>query len=330
VIGWALVIALACGCGAARPDGASTRETMQADPRYDFLLGETRAIYRAHVHADPARVALVRAALARDARPEVRRNAIVALTAAQQAAAVPDYIAALDDAAPVVAAEASAALAVFGPARLSEPASEPALAALRAHAARLRALLGAPEETVRFDALAGLTAIADPEVPLAAVLGDASALIRRQALELAGARTLGAADVAALGAFAASDPDAELRVRAVNLVVSSAPQLAAPVVVAALARGDADRSTASLVADAGLVALVPAILAYLKANPREPYFFATLAAFGATCAAPTIAQLAHGPWSEAFAIDALAKLSGHPDWPTERLLAWASAQPPCP
>jgi len=88
-----------------------------------------------------------------------------------------------------------------------------------------------------------------------------------------------------------------------------------------------DRSTADLVADAKLVALVPAILAYLKANPKEPYFFATLAAFGATCAAKTIAHLAKGPWNEAFAMTALAKLSGHVDWPLDKLLAWANAQP---
>jgi len=71
---------------------------MHLDHRFDFLLGATRDIYRAHVKADAARVALVRAALHEDAREEVRRNAIVALTAAQDAAAVPDYIAALDQA----------------------------------------------------------------------------------------------------------------------------------------------------------------------------------------------------------------------------------------
>ncbi|HEX3479383.1 MAG TPA: HEAT repeat domain-containing protein [Kofleriaceae bacterium] len=306
---------------------------MHLDHRFDFLLGATRDIYRAHVEADAARVALVRAALHEDAREEVRRNAIVALTAAQKAAAVPDYIAALDDPAPFVASEAAAALATYGPASVSGPANEPALAALRGHAPRLRELLGAPLETARFNALSALVAIADPDTALATVLGDESALVRREALELAGVRMLGAGDVAALGAFAARDPDAQLRVLAVNLVAARAPQLALPVLAAALARGDVDRSTANLVADTQLVALVPAILAYLKANPKEPYFFATLAAFGATCAAKTIAQLANGPWNEAFAVDALAKLSGHADWPRDKLFAWANAQresgPPC-
>src|ERR1041384_7164439 len=87
------------------------------------------------------------------------------------------------------------------------------------------------------------------------------------------------------------------------------------------ARGGVDRSPAALVADTKRVALVPAILAYLKANPRDPYFFATLAAFGATCAARTIAQLANGPWNEAFAVDALAKLSGHADGPRQAVCA---------
>jgi hypothetical protein len=306
---------------------------MHPDRQFDFLLGTTQEIYRAHVEADAARVALVRAALFEDARPDVRRNAIVALTAARKAAAVPDYIAAIDDSAPSVAAEAAASLAAFGPVSLSGPANEPALAALRAHAPRLRELLGAPLETTRFNALCALVAIADQDTPLATVLGDEAGLVRREALELAGARTLGADDVAALGAFAAKDPDAQLRVMAVNLVAARAPQLALPVLAAALARGDADRSTAGLVTDAKLVALVPAILAYLKANPKEPYFFATLAAFGATSAAKTIAQLAKGPWNEAFAIDALAKLAGHDDWPTDKLFAWANAQresgPPC-
>jgi len=329
----AIVGALACACGGAPGPGPVPRKTMHSDHRFDFLLGETREIYRAHADADAARVALVRAALREDAREEVRRNAIVALTAAQEAAAVPDYIAGLDDPAPFVASEAAAALATYGPASLSGPANEPALAALRAHAARLRELLGAPLETARFNALSALVAIADPDTALATVLGDDSGLVRREALELAGVRTLGADDVEALGAFAAREPDAQLRVMAVNLVAARAPQLALPVLTAALARGDADRSTASLVADARLVALVPAILAYLKANPKEPYFFATLAAFGATCAAKTIAHLAQGPWSEAFATEALAKLSGHADWSRDQLLAWANAQresgPPC-
>lgn len=341
---WAVVIALMCGCagpGASNPGAQPMGSVhpmrpmrpMRVDHRFDFLIGETREVYRAHVDADAARVALVRVALVEDARPEVRRNAIVALTAARKAEAVPEYAAALDDRDAGVAAEAAAALAVFGPASLAGPANEPALAALRAHAARLRALLDAEGETVRFDALSGLVAIADPEAPLAKVLGDASGLVRRAALELAGARALGQEDVAALDAFAAREPDAQLRVRAVNLVLGRAPGLAVPMVTAALGRGDADRTTATLVADARLVALVPAILAYLKAHPREPYFFATLAAFGATCAAKTIAQLANGPWSESFAIDALAKLSGHAEWSTAQLFAWASAQresgPPC-
>lgn len=324
---WVIALALACACGEAPLPGART--TMHADHRDDFLLGPTREVYRAHVEADAARVALVRRALAEDARPEVRRNAIVALTAAQKAAAVPDYVAALDDAAPVVAAEAAAALAAFGPASLAGPANELALAALRAHAPRLRALLAEADETTRFNALSALVAIADPDASLATVLGDGSALVRREALALAGARTLGADDVAALGAFAAADRDAQLRVMAVNLVLARAPERATPVVTAALARGDADRSTASLVADARLVALVPAILAYLKANPKEPYFFATLAAFGATCAAKTIAQLANGPWSRSFAVDALAQLSGHADWSADQLFAWASTQREC-
>jgi hypothetical protein len=43
--------------------------------------------------------------------------------------------------------------------------------------------------------LSALVAIADPDTALATVLGDDSGLVRREALELAGVRTLGADDV---------------------------------------------------------------------------------------------------------------------------------------
>lgn len=302
---------------------------MHEDAKYDFLLSasSTRELWAAHRDDDSQTIALVRAALKHDAREQVRRNAVVALTASVMARGVPDYVAALDDPSPVVAAEAAYALAIYGPASLSGPENEPAMTALRGHAALLRALLASPGETARFNAATALRVIVDQDVPLARLLGDDSALVRREGLDLAARRSIGAPELQALAAVAERDPDPQLRVTAVNTAIDRAPQLAGVLLSSALQRGDVDRGTAQLIAQHKLTASVPGILAYLARQPRAAYFLETLAALGATCAARAIAAHATDAWATGFAIDALRVLSGHADWSKDQLFAWAAQQP---
>jgi HEAT repeat protein len=302
---------------------------MHEDAKYDFLLSaaSTRELWAQHRNDDPQTIALVRAALKHDAREQVRRNAVVALTASVMARGVPDYIPALDDPSPIVAAEAAFALATYAPASLSGPENEPAMTALRGHATQLRALLASPSETARFNAATALRVIADPDVPLAKLLGDDSALVRREGLDLAARRSIGAPELQALATLAEHDSDPQLRITAVNTAIDRAPQLAASLLSSALQRGDVDRGTAQLIAQHKLTASVPAILAYLARQPRAAYFFETLAALGATCAARAIAAHATDAWSTGFAIDALRALSGHADWSKDQLFAWAAQQP---
>lgn len=302
---------------------------MHEDAKYDFLLSgaSTREVWAQHRNDDAQTIALVRAALKHDAREQVRRNAVVALTASVMARGVPDYIPALDDPSPIVAAEAAFALATYAPASLSGPENEPAMTALRGHAAQLRALLASPSETARFNAATALRVIADPDVPLAKLLGDDSALVRREGLDLAAHRSIGAPELAALATLAEHDPDPQLRITAVNTAIDRAPQLAASLLSSALQRGDVDRGTAQLIAQHKMTAAVPGILAYLARQPRAAYFFETLAALGATCAARAIAAHATDAWSTGFAIDALRALSGHADWSKDQLFAWAAQQP---
>jgi HEAT repeat protein len=308
---------------------------MHEDAKYDFLLSpaSTREVWAQHRNDDAQTIALVRAALKHDAREQVRRNAVVALTASLMARGVPDYIAALGDPSLIVAAEAAYALATYGPASLSGTENEPAMTALRGHAPLLRALLASPSETARFNAATALRVIADPDVPLAKLLGDDSALVRREGLDLAARRSIGAPELQALAAVAERDPDPQLRITAVNTAVDRAPQLAGALLASALERGDVDRGTAQLIAQHELTTAVPGILAYIAREPRAAYFFETLAALGATCAARAIAAHASDAWATGFAIDALRVLSGHADWSRDQLFAWAAQQaddaPPC-
>lgn len=326
-------LALCAALAACRPAPErieqQTANPMHEDAKYDFLLSgaSTREVWAQHRNDDAQTIALVRAALRHDAREQVRRNAVVALTASIMARGVPDYIAALDDASPIVAAEAAYALAIYGPASLSGPENVPAMTALRGHAPLLRALLASPGETVRFDAATALRVIADPDVSLARLLGDDSALVRREGLELAAGRSIGVPELQALAAVAERDPDPQLRVTAVNTAVDRAPALAGALLASALQRGDVDRGTAQLIAQHRLAAAVPGILAYVARQPHAAFFFETLAALGATCAARAIAAHAGDAWSTGFAIDALRALSGHADWSKDQLFAWAAQQP---
>src|SRR5262249_7088642 len=155
-------------------------------------------------------------------------------------------------------------------------------------------------------------------------LGDGSALVRREGLDLAARRAIGAPELQALATVAERDPDPQLRVTAVNTAVDRAPQLAGALLASALQRGDVDRGTAQLIAQHKLTASVPEILAYVARQPRAAYFFQTLAALGAVCAARAIAAHAGDAWATGFAIDALRALSGHADWSRDQLFAWAA------
>src|SRR5262249_52119528 len=92
----ALVLtAVLSSCGRSRREhGARLEKDMRVHSEYDFLLDakSTRDVYAQHVHDGSDDVALVRAALREDARVQVRRNAIVALSASLKERGVPDYI----------------------------------------------------------------------------------------------------------------------------------------------------------------------------------------------------------------------------------------------
>src|SRR5688572_16148780 len=81
-LGLAMAALMAAGCGKGRPDdGAGKQGVMQIHPEYDDLLSSsTHDVHAEHQHDGPDEVARVRAALRTDSRPEVRRNALVALT----------------------------------------------------------------------------------------------------------------------------------------------------------------------------------------------------------------------------------------------------------
>ena len=303
---------------------------MRANTENDFLIApaSTRDLRAQHQNDGPADIARVRAALHEDARPEVRRNAIVALSASLQERALPDYIAALDDTAPQVAGEAAAALATYGAPTTGRDENAEALGALRSHAVVLRAALTSPDITTRYNVARALRVIADPDTDLGIVLGDQTSLVRSEGLGLAASRTLGAADVALLDKVARQDSDPALRARAVTVVAAKAPaELAAPVVSAALGRNDVDRTTADAVSEAHLTAVIPAILTYLRARPYRLEWLTTLIAFNPPCAARTLAGMLSDATSGHAAEQALRTMSGKPSLSTEQLVVWANAQP---
>ncbi|HEX4419357.1 MAG TPA: HEAT repeat domain-containing protein [Kofleriaceae bacterium] len=322
-------LGLVAGCPASDGDHTTTAHGrhMTADHNNDWLVvpdgASSRELYQQFAGSGQRGADKARPALS-DARPEVRRNAIVVLTAAIAADGVPDYLAALDDDDPFVASEAAAALASYGPASLSGPENPRAMAALRGHAAAIRDVLRSPNLTARYNAATALLAIVDPDVPLASLLGDEAALVRSVGLQLAGRRTLAAADVEALDRLARHDDDRQLRVRAVNIAGDRAPALAEPMIAAALARGDVDRTTSEIVSAHRMTTTIPAIVTLIATHRESGYFLLTLAALGATCALPAMADPALDP---SYATDALRKLSGHPEWTLAQLRAWAAQQP---
>jgi hypothetical protein len=327
----AALVAFVAACGAGHADDTPTpKPVMRIHPEYDFLASpsSTHSIYDDHRHDGPDEVAKVRAALRDDARAEVRRNAIVALTASAAERGMADYVAALDDPDPLVLAQAAAAVALYGVAYMGRPSDDAALRALRAHAPALRAALASADAAARYEAAAALATIADPGADLGLMLRDDSILVRREALRLARSREIAARDVALLDGVARNDSDAQLRADAVAVVIEQAPpELAAPVVIAALGRDDVSRGVAEAVGVRKLTAVVPAIVTHLRAVPKDTIWLDTLVGLHATCAAQAIASLLSDYTARGPAIEALRALSGLADGTADQLAAWAKTQP---
>lgn len=318
-------------CGSSRSDNSvPSKEAMRVHTEYDFLLANssTHELYAAHVNDGPEQVARARSALHEDSRVQVRRNAIVALSAALKDNGVPDYLSALDDQAPAVIAEAAASLTTYAAETTGRPKNLELIGKLREHAAALRKVFTSPDATARYNAACALNLIEDPEVDLATVLADPVAIVRNEGLGIAASRKLGPAEVKVLDALAQKDTEPQLRARAVTIVVlRAAPDLAAPVLAAALARGDVDRQTADAAGDQRLVAALPAMLAYLRAHPYDLAWLTAVKSFKAPCSARALAALLANNMTGSEALAALRALSGKPDWSAEQLAAWAQAQP---
>jgi HEAT repeat protein len=263
-----------------------------------------------------------------NSRAQVRRNAIVALSAALKDKAVPDYLAALDDQAPEVAAEAAASLTTYADEATDRPKNAELIGKLREHAAMLRNVFTSPNATARYNAAFALNLIGDPEVDLATVLTDPVAIVRMEGLGIAASRKLGPADVKVLDTLARKDPDSQLRIQAVTVVVLRAPpDLATPVLAAAFERGDVDLTTANAAEDQRLIAALPAILAYLRAHPYDVSWVSVVKSFNAPCAARTLAMLLSNNMSGSEALATLRSLSGKASATAEQLIAWAQTQP---
>ncbi|HEY4240503.1 MAG TPA: hypothetical protein VGM88_11845 [Kofleriaceae bacterium] len=221
--------------------------------------------------------------------------------------ALPAYRAALRDDDATVAAEAAYALAMYEPASVSRP--------------QLHAWLASPIDSVRIDAVVSLAQLGDASIPLAPLLSDPLPVIRSAAVRLAAVRALAPDEVAALATLASQDDDDSLRRGAVAALAARAPD-PAPLVAAALARGDVDGATASAIASRRLPVL-PAVAAYLALH-HDAAFYAPLVDLHAVCASAAIATD-----DSALALHALGALSGHADWSEAQLHAWAAQQPPC-
>ena len=302
---------------------------MDVHHEFDFLISasSTRELHAQHVNDGPEELAQVRAALRTDSRSEVRRNAIVALTAALAERGIPDYISALDDSAADVVAEAAFSLATYSPAYMTRPESKEGMAALRTHATALRGALQSSSARTRFDAAHALRVIADPDVDLSLLLEDESSLVRNEGMALAYERSVDAKEVALLDKVARSDSDEDLRGQALALVARRAPpSLAVPVLSAAFARGEVPFILANAVEDAKLTQLTPSIVEYVEGHPKAFRWLAVLSSFNATCAARKIAAMLSDPATGPYALDALRSLSGHSEWGEEQVKQWAMQQ----
>jgi hypothetical protein len=307
---------------------------MRVHHEYDFLLSERPRDDRHDEfglgHAvGPADAARARSALKEDSRPAIRAAALRLLSAVERAKAIPDYATALDDPSDEVAVEAAHLLAEDGSSYVDRAESEAAVAAVRAHAARLRGIVSAPGDasgpwSIRQRAAEALVFASDRE-SLAVLLNDKELI--GLGMEFAAKVALGPDDVKLLVAVATKDPKAT---GAIRLLVEKVPDVGTPLLIAAIDRSDVDAGFPNLIVDRQLTAAVPAVIKYLARAPRDigiGRWLDALVKLRATCAAKAILALAKDPAVGFDAIVALRALAGHDDWKDAEVESWARAQP---
>lgn len=316
--------------------------------RFDFLTEDigTRELYAQHRGDSPEMIATLKAALRSDARPKVRQNAIVALTASPDPTKLDAFIGGLDDRDPTVVSEAGFSIAaMLQDVTFADPERRRALAALRAHAQPLRNAFASTDERVRFNVMVVLEAIVDHDFDIASALQDDSSLIPGEGLALATLRAnqdtkLSPHDVDALGAFVRQTKDPQFREDTLNLLVRFSPAQGVPLLIGSIADDTISYQGFKSLVELKLTAAVPAIVAFLEAHPGHcsTSHLETLTAFHATCAAPLLARLFEAQRDDVQAgwiRDALLALSGQRDrdLSDKQLIAWAKRQaadaPPC-
>ena len=167
-----IVLIVACG-SRDQPRGSKMTE----EKKFDFLAEDigTRELYARHREDSPETIATLRAALRIDARPNVRQNAIVALSASPDVAKLDDFIVALDDNDPGVVSEGGFSIAaMLTDASVADADRTRGLVALRAHADPLRNAFSSTRERVRFNVMTALEAIVDHDFDVAKALGCGS------------------------------------------------------------------------------------------------------------------------------------------------------------
>lgn len=314
---------------------------MTADKRFDFLADDigTRELYAKHRGDGPEMVATLRAALRNDARPTVRQNAIVALTASQDVSRLDDYVVGLDDQDPAVVSEAGYSIAtMLQDLSLPEAVRTRAVTALRTHASPLRNAFESPRERVRFNVLVALEAVADHDFDVTKAFRDEASLVRSEGLALAVSRAnadkqLSPHDLTALVDFVQQTKDPRLKDDAINLLVQFAPAQAGPLLVNAIADDSISYQGYKHLVELHLTNAVPAIIQYMKSHAGmwSTGHLDTLVAFHATCAAPFLAEMLaaeHDSFRVAWISDALRALSDQRDLSDKELAGWAKRQAP--
>lgn len=329
-----IVLLIACGSR----DKPKVSE-MTAKKQFDFLAEDigTRELYARH-HGDSAEmIATLRAALRTDARPNVRQNAIVALSASPDTATLDDFIVGLDDSDPDVVSEAGFSIAaMLKDASIADAARTRWLGALRANAEPLRKAFDSTRERVRFNVMTALEAIVDHDFDIARALQDEASLVRNEGLALAVSRAnldqkLSAHDVDAVIKFVRQTKDARFHDDGMDLLVRFAPAQAGPLLVNSIGDDTIGYQGLKHLVALRLTNAVPAILAYVKSHPGQwsKEHLETLVAFHATCAAPLMAELfaaEHDKVRSAWIGDALRALSERNELSDKELVGWAKRQ----
>lgn len=338
----AIFAALTIGCGSHdKPDSPDTPKAskMTETKEFDFLAEDigTRELYAQHRGDGPEMISTLRAALRKDARPTVRQNAIVALTASTDPARLDDFIFALDDGDPAVVSEAGFSIAAMvSDVSLSEAPRTRAVAALRAHSSSLQKAFGSPRERVRYNVMMSLQAAEDREFDISKALGDGASLVQSQGLALAIARAnadhkLSAYDLEALIAFATRTKDPQFRDDTMDLLVRLAPEEAGQLLIKSIADDSIGYRGMKYLVDLHLTTAVPAIMSYIKKHPGQwsAEHLQTLADLRATCAAPLMAELFDAERDKvkaAWITDAIRVLSDLDGASAKDLVAWARRQ----